>query len=160
MTIKANRKCQAVVTPVQRPNWPPLVRTPGLSLETVLEDQIHIVRNLFTSRLARQYVSFLTNLPLITTPNQPKKGDALRVNDRLEVDDPVFAEQLWNSTGLKDLVNTANHSWGGDLSGLNPRIRIYRYKKGHFFGQHCRWLTPLKEEICSKFHNQHVLFCF
>lgn len=147
MTIKANRKRQAVSTPEQRPNWPPLVPTPDLSLETVLEDQIHVVRNLFTSRLSRQHVSFLSGLPLITTPNQPKKGDALRANDRFEVEDPVFAEQLWNSTGLKDVVTTSNRSWGGDLRGLNPRIRIYRYKKGQFFGQHCRWLDPLRKHV-------------
>ena len=27
--------------------------------------------------------------------------------------------------------------WGGVVVGLNPRIRVYRYRKGHFFDQHC-----------------------
>jgi len=28
--------------------------------------------------------------------------------------------------------------WGGEVLGLNPNIRIYRYSKGQFFDQHCR----------------------
>jgi hypothetical protein len=61
----------------------------------------------------------------------------------------VFAERLWSGTALKDLV-TGNAEgsldltpaqrkelWGGDVVGLNPRIRIYRYSKGQFFDQHC-----------------------
>jgi hypothetical protein len=50
---------------------------------------------------------------------------------------------------LKDLVTGAAEGaldltaaerkelWGGDVVGLSPRIRIYRYSKGQFFGQHC-----------------------
>jgi hypothetical protein len=26
---------------------------------------------------------------------------------------------------------------GGEVVGLNPKIRIYRYTKGQFFDQHC-----------------------
>ncbi len=26
--------------------------------------------------------------------------------------------------------------WGGDVVGLNPRIRIYRYREGQFFASH------------------------
>jgi hypothetical protein len=58
-------------------------------------------------------------------------------------DDPAFAEQLWNSTALKELVTVSNKSndpgnsnsddlkklWVGEVCGLNPRIRIYRYSK-------------------------------
>lgn len=127
--------------PALKPDWPPLsplVPLSDLSLDPVLEDQIILVHNLFTTSLCRKYVAFLSTLPLVTTPGQPKKGDALRVNDRFQVDDPVFAEQLWNSTGLKHLITESPHNWGGEPCGLNPRIRIYKYGKGQFFDQHCK----------------------
>lgn len=125
-------------------DWPalqPLVPTTDLALETLLEDQIILIRNLFTSTLCKKYVSLLSPLPLTTTPVKPKEGEAIRVNDRIQYDDPAFAEQLWSSTGLQSLVNGsggnvdpdgltyegAKKLWGGEVCGLNPRIRIYRY---------------------------------
>lgn len=115
-------------------------------------------------------MQFLSSLPLVTTPATPKDGDALRVNDRFEVQDVGFAQKLWSETGLESLVtgragavdggynsdggddgNTEAQEeveqvaignlkvlWGGEVCGLNPRVRVYRYGKGHFFGQHCR----------------------
>ncbi len=138
--------------PAPPPSWPPLkplVPTSDLVLETILKDQIVVIRNFFTYSLCKNYVSFLSSLPLVTTPGQPKKGDAVRVNDRFQVDDPSFAEQLWKSAGLEDLVTRSDGEngmsqealrqlWGGNVCGLNPRIRIYRYSKGQFFAQHCR----------------------
>ena len=112
-----------------KPHWPalkPLVPTSDLYLDTILEDQIVLIRKLFTSSLCQRYVSFLSSLPLITTPGVPKKGDALRVNDRFQIDDHDFAEQLWSSTGLKELVTSDGRDWGGEVFGLNPRIRVYR----------------------------------
>ena len=144
----AKRKASTAVPP---PNWPPLtplIPTSDLSFETLLDDQVIVTHNLLTSTLCKAYVSFLSTLPLKTTPYQPRKGDALRINDRFQVDDPAFTELLWNSTGLKRLITSSSDGqsmsdeimervWGGVVVGLNPRIRIYRYKKGQFFGQHC-----------------------
>ena len=148
-------KQKTASTPTLIPDWPllqPLVPSEDLFLEVLLQDQIIVIRNLFTSTLCKHYVSFLSSLPLVTTPAKPKHGEALRVNDRFEVHDPAFAEQLWNSTALKHLVTGVsrqdeeqmdglpkdlNDLWGGESCGLNPRIRIYRYRKGQFFGQHC-----------------------
>lgn len=151
------KKSNSDVVPVV-PNWPslqPLVPTEDLSMEVLLKDQIIIIRNLLTSTLCKNYVSFLSSLPLITTPTKPKEGDAVRINDRFEVHDPAFAEQLWSSTALKHLVTGTTRNdedeetdglprdleklWGGQSCGLNPRIRIYRYRKDQFFGQHCRF---------------------
>jgi hypothetical protein len=113
----------------ERPRWPrlqPLVPPEDLSLDVLLEDQIILIHRLFTSSLCRQYTNFLSSLPLTTTPGMPKKGDALRVNDRFQIDDPDFANQLWSSTALKDLVTSSGYDWGGEVIGLNPNIRIYR----------------------------------
>lgn len=133
--------------PVQQappPNWPaltPILPSDSLSLETLLADQILTISNLWTSTLCAKYVSFLRSLPLATTPGIPKKGDAVRVNDRFQLEDPVFAERLWSETGLKDVVlGTEDQKiWGGEVLGLNPNIRIYRYSKGQFFDQHCKF---------------------
>lgn len=138
--------------PIQRPNWPaftPLIPESDLSLQEVLPNQIVTIPNFFTATLCKSYVSFLSSLPLATTPGKPKKGDAVRVNDRYQIDDPAFAERLWSGTSLKSLVTGAVDSeelhltkdqrrelWGGDVIGLNPNIRIYRYSKGQFFDQH------------------------
>lgn len=136
----------------QTPNWPaftPLIPESDLSLQEVLPGQIVTIPNFFTATLCKNYVSFLSALPLTTTPGKPKKGDAVRVNDRYQIDDPAFAERLWSQTSLKNLVTGAvagegldltederSELWGGEVIGLNPNIRIYRYSKGQFFDQH------------------------
>lgn len=134
------------------PNWPPLkplIPASDLYLETLLDDQILIIRNLLTSTLSKTYVSFLSSLPLVTTPSRPKKYEAVRVNDRFQVHDPIFAEMLWSSTALKRLVSEEGGDagadggagaglWGGEVLGLNPNIRIYRYGPGQFFDKHCK----------------------
>jgi hypothetical protein len=142
-------------TPSERdaPNWPafaPLVPELDLAMQELLPGQIVTIPNLWTATLCKSYVSFLSSLPLTTTPGKPKKGDAVRVNDRYQIDDPAFAERLWSDTALKNLVTgVAEHGgldltqdqrrqlWAGDVVGLNPNIRIYRYTKGQFFDQHC-----------------------
>ncbi|KAI4148801.1 MAG: hypothetical protein L6R39_002682 [Caloplaca ligustica] len=115
------------------PKWPvlkPLVPPSDLCLDTLLEGHIVLIRNFFTSSLCKTYVAFLSSLQLVTTPGQPRKGDAVRVNDRFQVDDPAFAEQLWNTTGLRDLLTRdktdsegpkqeVTRLWGGEfLYGL------------------------------------------
>ena len=139
-------KRKAPEPPVPAPKWPPLqplIPITDLTLETLLEEQIIVIRNLFTSTLCKQLVSFLSQLPLTTTSVRPRAGEAVRVNDRLMFDDPAFAEQLWSSTALKELVTGLKGSndpgnsnsdkskklWGGEVCGLNPRIRIYRYSR-------------------------------
>jgi len=128
--------------PSATPNWPPLqplVPSTDLSLATLLPDQIVVVRNFFPASLCKTYVSFLSTLNLTTTPGTPKKGDAVRVNDRFQVQDAAFAERLWSGTSLKELVLACEHEtslWGGQVLGLNPNIRIYRYRPGQFFDQH------------------------
>ncbi|KAL1792653.1 hypothetical protein ACET3X_009160 [Alternaria dauci] len=133
-------------------NWPPftpLVPDEDLALHEVLPKQIVTIPNFFTASLCRTYVSFLASLPLTTTPGKPKKGDAVRVNDRFQIDDAAFAQRLWSQTGLSRLVSghveegalglTVEERkvlWRGEVLGLNPNIRIYRYSRGQFFDQH------------------------
>jgi hypothetical protein len=130
------------------PDWPalsPLLPADSLTLQTLLHNQILTISNFWTSTLCAKYVSFLRSLPLVTTPGVPKKGDAVRVNDRFQIDDAGFAQRLWSETGLSEVVGAVEDKnlWGGELLGLNPNIRIYRYSKGQFFDQHCERLSPI-----------------
>ncbi|KAJ5095541.1 hypothetical protein NUU61_004897 [Penicillium alfredii] len=148
------------------PDWPPLrplLPALDLSLTPLLTDQIYLIRNFLSGSLCKNYVSFLASLPLTTTPGKPKKDEAVRVNDRFQIEDARFAEMLWSGTALKELVTErfteedynddreedsrdpamstelaqrARQLWGGEPLGLNPNIRIYRYSAGQFFGQH------------------------
>ncbi|KAK1812044.1 hypothetical protein LTR12_013604 [Friedmanniomyces endolithicus] len=133
------------------PKWPPmqpLVAPTDLTLTALLPDQILTISRFWTTALCKSYVAFLATLPLITTPGTPKKGHAVRVNDRYQVEDSAFAERLWSGTALKELVEhptidgrelsaeETKQLWGGEVLGLNSNIRIYRYSKGQFFDQH------------------------
>lgn len=123
------------------PNWPPLtplIPAEHLSLESIWPGQILLVRNLFTSSLCKNYVSFLSSLPLTTTPGKAKRGEAARVNDRFQIEDPVFSKTLWERSGLQYLVESFEDQavFGGKVLGLNPNIRVYRYRPGQFFDLH------------------------
>lgn len=147
------------------PSWPPFkpsLPVVDLTLDPLVKDKVVVLRSFFPRSLCKDYVSFLKELPLITTPGKPKRGDAVRVNDRYQIDDAKFAHRLWTETGLKEalagkdvaqlwcvafLPSTQNHRtrltrrWatrGGDVVGLNPNIRVYRYTAGQFFDAHCK----------------------
>ncbi|KAL1837128.1 hypothetical protein VTJ49DRAFT_4226 [Mycothermus thermophilus] len=127
--------------PKAPPSWPPFkppLPVVDLTVDTLVQDKIVVLRSFFPRSLCRDYVSFLRELPLVTTPGKPKRGEAVRVNDRYQVDDPKFADRLWNETGLKEVVlrDEVAHLWGGEVVGLNPNIRIYRYSPGQYFDAH------------------------
>ena len=155
-SAKPTKGADAVAPTASRPNWPPLsplVPTADLCLNTLLGNQVLTIPRLWSSSLCRNYVSFLSSLPLSTTPGKPKRGEAVRVNDRYQVDDADFAARLWGGTGLKSMVEKPTidgkelsepekmELWGGHVLGLNSHIRVYRYSKGQFFDQHCELTT-------------------
>jgi hypothetical protein len=130
-------------------NWPTIVPLPYRSnpeITTVLPSQI-LTLNLLTSSFSQQFLAFCQSQisPLLTTtPIKPKKGNAVRFNDRFQITDASFAESLWTKSGLKESVESYEEEgkqpedvWGGKPVGLNPNIRIYRYLKGQFFDKHC-----------------------
>lgn len=123
------------------PDWPvfqPLVPPSQLGIREIVRDQIVTIPNFWTSACCRKYVSFLSTLPLTTTPGKPKKGDAVRVNDRFQIQDPAFAERLWSDTALRGLVLNVDLAedgaapwteedrrklWGGDVVSVH-RTRV------------------------------------
>lgn len=100
-------KAKTPVTQVEKPTWPafrpslPLVK---LQPEPMLDSRVVLIRNFWPKSLCRDYVTFLQTLPLTTTPGKPKRGDAVRVNDRYQVQDQAFADRLWLQTGLKTVL--------------------------------------------------------
>jgi hypothetical protein len=125
------------------PSWPPFkpsLPVVDLTLDPLVKDKVVVLRSFFPRSLCKDYVSFLKELPLITTPGKPKRGDAVRVNDRYQIDDAKFAHRLWTETGLKEALagKDVAQLWGGDVVGLNPNIRVYRYTAGQFFDAHCK----------------------
>ncbi|KAI0509239.1 hypothetical protein F5B22DRAFT_367665 [Xylaria bambusicola] len=125
-------------------SWPPFkpkLPVTQLVLDAPIptfQDQIVLLRHFWPKSLCRDYLAFLTSLPLTTTPGRPKRGEAVRVNDRFQIQDTHFAQRLWLQTGLKDAIleESAKHLWGGEVVGLNPNVRVYRYSKNQFFDCH------------------------
>lgn len=105
--------------PSTAPNWPPF-RPPLPVTDLTLaypspgfEHIITAIYNFWPKSLCRDYLNFLNTLPLTTTPGRPKRGEAVRQNDRFQIDDPAFSQRLWFETGLKDVVldDSAKHLW-------------------------------------------------
>lgn len=78
------------------PSWPPIKPLPlHAEPHPSAPDKILLVPNFLPPSLCRTYLSFVRGLPLATTPGKPKRGDAVRVNDRFQVDDAAFAGRLF-----------------------------------------------------------------
>ncbi|RYO77475.1 hypothetical protein DL762_009248 [Monosporascus cannonballus] len=101
------------------PNWAPF--KPPLPVTDLMltspapgfENTIATIHNFWPKSLCRDYVTFLRTLPLTTTPGRPKRGEAVRQNDRYQVNDPAFSQNLWLETGLKDALrdDSVRHLW-------------------------------------------------
>jgi hypothetical protein len=92
--------------PVFKPPLPVVDLTPELH---PLTSKLVLIPSFFPRSLCRDYVSFLRTLPLQTTPGRPKRGEAVRVNDRFQIDDAAFALRLWEQTGLKEALLESEH---------------------------------------------------
>lgn len=87
--------------PAFKPPLPVLELAPQIHASTA---KVVLLPSFFPRSLCRDYVSFLKTLPLQTTPSRPKRGEAVRVNDRFQIHDPLFARRLWEDTGLKEAI--------------------------------------------------------
>ena len=68
----------------------------------------------------------------INDASAPERIEEVRNNDRLIVDDEVFAEDLWK--GIRPFVPSPFSS--REAIGLNERLRYYRYGPGQLFDWH------------------------
>jgi hypothetical protein len=97
--------------PPSAPSWPPFKPVlPVTDLALVPHEsspsKVILVRNFWPRSLCRDYVAFLKGLPLVTTPGRPRRGEAVRVNDRFQIDDAAFANRLWTDTGLREALTS------------------------------------------------------
>lgn len=113
--------------------------------ETIIDDQIVVIPNFFSKELCQEMVaSFEKNLSMETTPIRKSKEYAVRVNDRFSSVDFDASNKLWHYLQLfltkeneyDDFDKKALQANFSDAIGLNPQLRVYRYRKGHHFGQH------------------------
>lgn len=110
------------------------------SPDIVSEGQIITTKKFFSPEYSNELIKSFTNeLKLETTPLIKSKDYAVRVNDRALVEDITSASNLWEYL-QKILLHEYNDESLIDefqlAKGLNPQLRIYRYTKGHHFGQH------------------------
>lgn len=94
--------------PSAPPSWPPF-KPPLPVTHLTLElhpstPRVALLPHFFPRSLCREYVAFLRTLSMQTTPSRPKRGEAVRVNDRFQVEDALFARRLWEQTGLKEAL--------------------------------------------------------
>ena len=104
---RATAQQQTSTTPP--PSWPafrPSLPVTDLSPAPLdaCPGQVVLLRNFWPRSLCRDYVAFLQTLPLLTTPAVARRGMAVRVNDRFQIDDPAFATRLWTETGLREAL--------------------------------------------------------
>lgn len=151
-SVRVSKPSKTEGKPTSTIDWPPLGARPAyedqLTIQSLYPDHIITIPNLWSRRLCKEYVEFLSRLPLVTTPATQKKDHAVRVNDRFQIDDPIFARTIWE-TGLKQTLSEAGiddkaydsekrqQLLGGEVLGLNSNIRVYRYRAGQFFASHC-----------------------
>lgn len=172
------RKVKSAVTNVntqdERPStklfsWPDLpmddMRALPLELRSVLDSQIITIDAFFPRKTCSTWLEWLANSGHVKLSASPaaKRGEARRTNHRFSIQDAVFAERLWQDTGLQRLLHDAKNMEdfasseraGSVPVGLNPNIRvgrshqhgerqltlrayfqIYRYEPGQSFAPH------------------------
>ena len=62
----------------------------------------------------------------------PRFGEAWRRNGRFAAEDAAFADALWDASGGRETFAFEL----ADAKGLNPNIRVYRYRSSEHFGPH------------------------
>jgi len=128
----ANKPVQINFPPI---NTPPELRLPFIS---VIEDQILVLPQFFSSETCKEYIVSFSTLPLLPSP-PAGRNEATRTNHRLAIEDPQFAKRLYTSTGLESFVKDWTVKLGKRVlgpKGLHSNIRIYRYDTGAGFGPH------------------------
>ncbi|KAH9981357.1 hypothetical protein BGW80DRAFT_1162834 [Lactifluus volemus] len=142
MVKKANNKKLVTLTSIPKAiKFPELSEKGHIQCHTFLEDQVLLLGNVFTPAECRTFVEFIDSQPLELTPPK-KRGEAARVNHRVSLPSPDFADRLWiilrphlptfpypASTKRPDSSARPAHS-------LNSNIRLYKYTPSQHFDPH------------------------
>ncbi|KVI10143.1 uncharacterized protein LOC112512381 [Cynara cardunculus var. scolymus] len=116
-------------------NWPVIKPKSNLRITRLKDYDLFTVQNFLTAAESKAFVKAAESIGFVHQGSLgPTKGEAYRDNDRIAVNDPVLADTLWES-GLGKLLSDLTIR-GKVAVGLNPNIRLYRYKVGQHFGRH------------------------
>ncbi|KAJ7632499.1 hypothetical protein FB45DRAFT_1026664 [Roridomyces roridus] len=112
----------------QKPSvvFPDIAPKSQVECQTLLEDQIILLDNIFSPGECKSFVKFIDSLPLELTPPK-KRGEAERHNYRHSITSTEFAARLYEMFGPH--LPFAAHSF-------NSNIRVYKYTESQHFGPH------------------------
>ncbi|CAK9318317.1 unnamed protein product [Citrullus colocynthis] len=115
--------------------WPAIKPKQNLQITRLKDNDLFTVPSFFTCVESKAFIKAAESLGFVHQGSLgPTKGEAYRDNDRISVNDPDLADIIWRS-GLDNLF--ADIKIRGKVAvGLNPNIRLYRYKVGQRFGRH------------------------
>ncbi|XVE64143.1 hypothetical protein DITRI_Ditri07aG0078000 [Diplodiscus trichospermus] len=115
--------------------WPVVKPKLNLQIRRLKDNDLFTVQNFFTSIECKAFIKAAESAGFEHQGSLgPTQGEAYRDNDRISVNDPVLADNIWQS-GLSKLFSDIKIR-GKVAVGLNPNIRFYRYSIGQRFGQH------------------------
>ncbi|KAI3800136.1 hypothetical protein L1987_35446 [Smallanthus sonchifolius] len=116
-------------------NWPLIKPKSDLRITRIKDHDLFTVQNFLTAAESKAFIKAAESIGFVHQGSLgPTKGEAYRDNDRIAVNDPVLAYTLWES-GLNKLLSDITIRRKVAV-GLNPNIRLYRYKIGQRFGRH------------------------
>ncbi|KAJ0705475.1 putative prolyl 4-hydroxylase, alpha subunit [Helianthus annuus] len=116
-------------------NWPHIKPKSDLRITRLKDHDLFTVQNFLTAAESKAFIKAAESIGFVHQGSLgPTKGEAYRDNDRIAVNDPFLADTLWES-GLSKLFSDITIR-GKVAVGLNPNIRLYRYKVGQRFGRH------------------------
>ncbi|XP_023754785.1 uncharacterized protein LOC111903241 [Lactuca sativa] len=116
-------------------NWPLIKPKSNLRVTRLKDYDLFTVQNFLTAAESKAFVKTAEAIGFVHQGSLgPTKGEAYRDNDRIAVNDPVLADTLWESGLSKHFSDITIR--GKAAVGLNPNIRLYRYKSGQRFGRH------------------------
>ncbi|XP_076906815.1 uncharacterized protein LOC143563065 [Bidens hawaiensis] len=122
-------------TSTEESNWPVIKLKTDLRITRLKDLDLFTVQNFLTAAESKAFIKAAESIGFVHQGSLgPAKGEAYRDNDRIAVNDPVLADTLWE-TGLSKLLSHLTIR-GKVPVGLNPNIRLYRYKVGQRFGRH------------------------
>ncbi|KAG8381406.1 hypothetical protein BUALT_Bualt06G0118800 [Buddleja alternifolia] len=115
--------------------WPSVKAKSNLQINRIKDGDLFTIGNYLTSAESKAFISAAESIGFVHQGSLgPTKGEAYRDNDRISVNDPVLAQEIWEA-GLKDIFSSFKIR-GKVAVGLNPNLRFYRYTAGQRFGRH------------------------
>lgn len=117
-------------------------------MQTLVPYQVYTCENILTPEQSKMWIDRANEKGWI--PASLQKGN-LRNNFKCEFTSPSYTNELWDSTGLANLLppslatttffdreySAEDHQKGtAKLLGLHNRLRIFRYEPNQFFKRH------------------------